>query len=92
MKTEQQYYGNVAALVTALAPLVEIAEAYDSNELDDEARKFWGKNSEHKNSRDPHKIILYAGRGGRTLLTLADCLKARQTVANSLSPQQGQAE
>lgn len=67
----------VAELVEGLQPLVKIADAYDANGLDDEARKFWGANDEHSNLRDPAKIELYASRGGRTLLTLADCLKAR---------------
>lgn len=39
--------GCIAELLEALAPLVEIADRYDNNELDDEARKFWGKNLEH---------------------------------------------
>lgn len=64
----------------ALAPLVAIADAYDENALDDEARKTWGPNDEHQNERDPADIELYSGRGGRRLLTLADCLKARRVV------------
>ena len=57
--------------------LSAIADAYDANALDDEARKVWGRNNEHTNERDPDEIILYSGRGGKTLLTLGDCLRAR---------------
>jgi hypothetical protein len=66
------------ALKAALAPLVAIADAYDHNGLDDEARKFWGASV--PNDRKPEDIELYAGRGGKRLLTLADCLKARTLV------------
>jgi hypothetical protein len=54
--------------------LAAIADAYDENELDDEARKY----PEPRAVADPSDIELYAGRGGRRLLTLADCLKARE--------------
>lgn len=64
----------------ALAPLVAIADAYDANALDDEARKWWGRDNEHTNTTPPEQIELYAGRGGRQLLTLADCLRARELV------------
>ena len=46
------------------------------NNLDAEARRFWGRNLENENTRPPEEIILYSGRGGKTLLTLADCLNA----------------
>jgi hypothetical protein len=68
------------ALEEALAPLVAIADAYDDNELDDEARKRWGKNLEHENQTPPEDIELYSGRGGAQLLTLRDCLRAREAV------------
>jgi hypothetical protein len=61
--------------------LIVIADAYDANELDDEARKTWGLNDEFRNTNKPEDIILYSGRGGGTLLTLADCIAARD--ANS---------
>lgn len=66
--------------VELLAPLIKIADAYDSNNLDDEARKTWGKNDEHTNTTPPEQIELYTGRGGGTLLTLAHCLAARAAV------------
>lgn len=70
---------DVAALVEAISPLVAIADAFDANELDDEARKFWGQ---HSVNTTPHEnIVLYSGRGGKEMLTLADCMKARATLA-----------
>lgn len=58
--------------------MAAIADAYDENGLDDAARKHWGPNDEHHNTTPPEQIELYAGRGGKTLLTLADCLAARR--------------
>lgn len=69
-----------AELTKALQPLVDIADAYKKNDLDDEARRCWGPDLEHENDRDPAEIELYAGRGGKRLLTLADCLKASDIV------------
>jgi hypothetical protein len=60
--------------------LAAIADAYDANELDDEARRYWGANYEHENKVDHDKIILYTGRGGKTLLTLGDCMAAREKL------------
>ena len=65
----------------ALKPLVEIANAYDKNALDDEARKWYGPDGNEKyNTRPPVKIELYQGRGGKQLLTLADCFAARAAL------------
>jgi hypothetical protein len=69
---------DICRLEEALKPLVDIVDAYDRNALDAEARKTWGKNDEHENDAQPEDIILYSGRGGRTLLTLADCFRARE--------------
>lgn len=68
------------ALIEALAPLVRIADMYDANNLDDEARKFWGSDLENENITPPDEIELYQGRGGVRLLTLADCFRARDAV------------
>lgn len=68
------------AAKTALLPLVAIAEAYDANALDDEARKSWGTDNEHTNTTPHDRIELYSGRSGKQLLTLADCMKAREIV------------
>jgi hypothetical protein len=73
----------IEALTAALQPLVRIADAYDENELDDEARKSgsWGEN------QTPHEHIeLYQGRGGRQLLTLKDCMVARAALNTGKEP------
>jgi hypothetical protein len=70
----------VASLTEAANVLARIADAYDANELDDEARKHWGLNGEHTSTTPPEQVLLYTGRGGGTLLTLADCLKAREAL------------
>lgn len=70
----------IAELTKALAPLKTIADCYDANDLDDEARKTWGMNDEYSNSTPPGQIELYNGRGGRRLLTLQDCLAARAAI------------
>jgi hypothetical protein len=62
-------------LKRALAPLVAIADAYDASGLD-EARPEWTK----PEGVTPEQIELYAGRGGKRLLTLAHCLKAREVA------------
>lgn len=67
----------IQMIMKALKPLKNIADAYDNNNLDDGARKQWGKELEHINSKPPEHIELYSGRGGKTLLTLNDCLFAR---------------
>lgn len=61
----------------AMRPLQAIARAYHANELDDEARKFWGSENQHQNETAPADIPLVCARGGAVLLTLADALAAR---------------
>jgi hypothetical protein len=61
-----------AKLREALAPLVAIAEAYHASNLD-EHRPEWG-------FKEPATVELFSGRGGKQLLTLADCLKAADAV------------
>tara|TARA_R110000822_G_scaffold9146_10_gene35728 strand:- start:1321 stop:1617 length:297 start_codon:yes stop_codon:yes gene_type:complete len=60
----------------ALRPLAAIWEAYLANELDDEARRFWGADLEHENTVSPSEIELYSGRGGKELLWLSECRDA----------------
>ena len=67
-------------LKRAVQPLVDIALAYHNNELDDEARKFWGMNDEHVNTTPPDQVELYSGRGGRQFLTLYHCHYAHNVV------------
>jgi hypothetical protein len=64
----------------AVTPLVDIANAYDANELDDGARKFWGRDNEHENSEHPEDIELFTGRGGKRLLTLDHALAGRAAL------------
>jgi len=64
----------------ALRPLVAIANAYDENSLDNEARKFWGSNDEHQSETLPEDIEMVSGRGGLELLTLQQCIKARAAL------------
>ena len=64
-----------SGILNAAKILAAIADRYDDNALDDEARKTWGLRDEHQNVTPPERIILYIGRGGSTLLTLADCLR-----------------
>lgn len=69
------------AIKKALKPLADIADAFDANELDDEARKHWGSWSAPETNQTPHdQIELYTGRGGKRLLTLADCMLARDVL------------
>lgn len=70
-----------AALICALRPLAAIADAYDANNFDfDGARKFWGQPDTHR--RMPlDRVEMYAGRGGKRLLTLDDAMKAREAIA-----------
>lgn len=70
----------VRALVEAVHPLAAIADAFDANDLDDEARKFWGKHYEHENHMPHRDIELYSGRGGKTLLTLEEAMNARAAL------------
>jgi hypothetical protein len=64
----------IERLVAALRPLAAIADAYDTNRLD-ECRPEWGE-GELKDSQ----TILFEGRGGKTLLTLEDALRARAAL------------
>ena len=65
-------------LDAALQPLVAIAEAFAANDLDDEARRFRGRDHEHENTTPAEEIELVHTRGGACLLTLADALAARR--------------
>ena len=70
----------IARLEEALRPLQAIADAYDKNDLDGEARKFWGGRDQHAKHSDtrPLKFIeLYTGRGGKPLLNLEHAFHAR---------------
>jgi len=79
-KHDQESRIKLNRVARALEPLKRIADAYDENNLDDEARKKWGENYEHKNVMSPEKIELYSGRGGTQLLTLEHCFIAREVL------------
>jgi hypothetical protein len=64
-------------LLIAAAPMVAIADAFDANELDDEARKFWGRDLENTNETPPIDIELVCTDGGSVILTLAHALEVR---------------
>ncbi len=73
-------------LLAACEALAKIADAYDANALDDDARKSWGPNLEHQNDTPPEQVEIYRGRGGKRLLTLADCFAARAAIAKAVGP------
>lgn len=62
----------------ALAPLVEIANRYYDNELDED-RPEWRERG-IRDARPPAQSELLHGRGGGTLLTLGHCFDAREEV------------
>jgi len=67
----------VIALQDALIPLANIADQYDRNQLNDNARK---RGCCGENPLRPEEIVLLIGRDGLPLLRLSDCLKARKIV------------
>lgn len=75
---------DVNTILLSARKLAAIADAYDANELDDEARKYWGLANEHENQTPPGQIELYTGRGGKTLLTLEDALSARKALEHEI--------
>lgn len=68
------------AIKLALSPLALIADRWESNDLDDDARRFWGREDEIQNTRRPEEILLFSGRGGSELLFLSDALLAREVL------------
>ncbi len=63
------------------AVLARIADAYDANGLD-EARPKWIERGITFNP--PENTVLFTGRGGKTLLTLGDCFRAREALRASV--------
>ena len=63
-------------LIAVLAPLVKIADWYDDNQMD-EHRPEWN------DGKNPADIILLAGRGGATLLSVSDCFAARDALKHA---------
>ena len=63
----------VERLRKALRPFARINDEYEASNLD-EHRPEWP-------SRDPGEVDLLVGRGGKRLLTLADCMTAYDALA-----------
>lgn len=63
----------VGRLREALRPFARINDEYEASNLD-EHRPEWP-------SRDPGEVDLLVGRGGKRLLTLADCMTAYDALA-----------
>jgi len=62
--------------VDALSRLASVADAYDDDGLDEDRPEWHGEGD----AADPEKVVILSGRGGRTLLTLADALAARRAL------------
>lgn len=69
----------IHALTVALRPLACVADRYDQNDLE-AARKTWGLNNEHENKTPPGQIVLVDSRGGGTIVSLADAIRARDVL------------
>ena len=65
----------------AAEPLVRIARAWDANELDGEARKFYGPKLEYRTTTHPADICLVADNNGDAILTMEHALEARAARA-----------
>lgn len=68
------------AAYDALAPLANVANAWDADGLDED-RPDWRRRRVGASYRPPFdQVELLSGRGGRTLLTLADAFRARAAI------------
>ncbi len=71
--------------VQALTALANVWQHYMTNELDYEARRYWGKDCETKpenrnyNAASLEDIVLISTKGGSPLVTLADVNQAYKT-------------
>lgn len=61
---------------SAYALMVRIKQAWETNGLDDEGRRFYGENDERESDTPARSIELIQGRGGRCLLTLQEVFDA----------------
>lgn len=73
---------SIRTITEAIVPLADIADAWDNNNLDDDARRLHGADSECANTTPAARIELFAGRGGQRLLTLDQCLAGRDALAS----------
>lgn len=69
------------AIVKVLRPFASIADAYERNALHGDARRFIGDGDTYENRKPHDKIEICSGRHGKPLLTLADCMAAREAIA-----------
>lgn len=74
--------GKLARMTPVLQKLAAIADAFDRSELD-EARPDWEGAGDGSN---PETVVLLSGRGGKTLLTLADAFAARAALNGATPP------
>jgi len=74
-------------VVEALRPLAAIADAYDDNWLDDCRPEWKAKGLGFDVHLDQEEV--YSGRGGRRLLTLGDCFRARAALARLAPAKEG---
>jgi hypothetical protein len=71
--------------IQALAALANVWQRYMTNELDYEARRYWGKDCETKpenrnyNAASLEDVVLISTKGGSPLVTLADANQAYKT-------------
>jgi len=72
----------ISELLEAIRPLVEIADEYDRDGLD-EARPSWIAKGVSKYNPNEE---LYCGRGGKRLLTLEQALHARDVATDKKHP------
>lgn len=75
--SREQALARIYLLEEALKPFAAIADEYDADGLD-EARPSWIRNG---NSQFDANAELYGGRGGKSLLILADVLRARAVLS-----------
>ena len=71
---------NLKTAEEALGPLLELADAVDRSGLD-ECRPDWGDKASENMDKE-----LYTGRGGRSLLTLGDAIRAREAIRSETTP------
>ena len=67
----------VGHLQQAMMPLANIADQFDRNQLNGDARK---RGCCGENPLPPAEIVLLRGRDGLPLLRLSDCIYARQIL------------
>lgn len=75
---EKSARSRIGDLERVVKPLVDIADRYDDNGLD-ECRPEWHERLPRDRDSDKN-VLLYSGRGGKELLYLRDALEARSVM------------